>query len=316
VCVACGGASQPPVRNAAPGHDPEMAVASGAEVRVYQITPKGPVLERTVKTPSSVGSMEWVGDTPTVMMLVPSWGDDMDKYDPKYDGQVGRIGKTYEPFAALPAETWASGKPEQDGDLYTHEIDRAGWQLIVTASGEVWQGRSEWWFVPDAGGWGNWVYARRAPGPVVTSKEQPKEVTGFAMPKVAPAPGVTAEIIPGPPKTDEGTIVPDQLLQCTTKGETVVLPPEGDPRVELFTVDNLTWLATDPPLFRVEEVRQGYTAIVQPVVYEGCTPTATYGGVTAGPDGISTLGNGADMLVLQNGRVIGKVPNGTVVFRQ
>jgi hypothetical protein len=313
VCLACGSAAERPIaRNATANHDVELAVAHGSEVRVYHVVAHGLELERTVKLPSTVSALAWVGDEPVVMLEVTPYIDE--EGDPKYDGTVGRIGKTFEPFPAVDAKMWAAKAPSEDPSMYSHEPGRYGWRMVVTDSGEVWLGRSEWYFVPDAGGWTNFVYARLEPGPVTASQTEPTGARDYDLPKLDAPAGVTAELVPGPPKEAEGTIVPDNLLQCTIGGTATLLPPEDD-RVELFNVDNLRWLVLDPPMFRVEEVRAGMTAVIVPVIYSGCTKTDLPGPVTAGPQGMYAI-DGPELQIVDRGRVIGKIPPGQVVFRR
>lgn len=317
VCAACGGAPAHLPDNAASGHDPELAVVSGPQVRVYLITPKGPQLERTVDLPSTVGTLAWVGDTPVVQLQAPPWSDETATSDPKRDGEIGRIGKTFEPFAVLPASAWIPNPPKDADGMISSIADHPAWRMIVTSTGEIWQGRSEWYFVPDAGGPTNWVFVRLAPGPPAPTTDEPAEANGYPLPTVAPPASPIAELVSTGPKEEEGTIKPENLLRCTMDGKAVELPPDGEARSGLFNVDSLAWLATDPPLFSVEEVREGYTAIVTQVFYEGCKPSDTLRTVAAGPDGVIAVYGTSELRVVAHGRVIGTVPGGSsAVFRR
>ena len=312
ISVACGAAPTHPPGNAVIGHDPELAIVDEQHVRLYLVTPKGLQLEREVTLPSTVGSIAWVGDKPVAMMQAQPWDDAHG--DASKDGQIGWIGKTFEPFPAVTAWVPNAPKPD-DAGMYASAADHPAWRMVVTRAGEVWQGRSEWYFVPDAGGPSNWVFARLAPPPATSTTDEPTWLSGYPLPKLAPPASPQADVVSTGPKTEDegGPIRPENLLHCTIGGTTVELPPEGDPRTDLFNVDNLEWLATDPPVFRVDEIRAGYTAIVSTVMYEGCTPSATVDSVAVGPDGVIAIYGRSELRLVRGGRVIDKAPGGSVV---
>ena len=313
--VACGGGGPThTLDNVAPGHDPELVIVRTLDARVYVASPRGLQLERDVTLPSTIGELAWVGDKPVAILRAEIYSDEASG-DPSLDGQVGRIGSAFEPFPAV--KGWIDSAPKPDeASMYAHTADHPAWRMVVTNAGEVWQGRSEWSFVPDAGGPSNWVYARLFPSSPTSTLDAPKSLSEPDVPKITPPANPKADLVTTGPKDEEGTIKPENLLACTDGSATVQLPPE-DARTELFNVDDLEWLASDPPIFRVDEIRAGYTAIVMPVTYEGCTPSTRFRSVAVGADGYVAVYGPDELWLVKDGRVIGKVPGGrTVVFKR
>jgi len=184
--------------------------------------------------------------------------------------------------------------------MYSHMTTPA-WRMVVDEHGGIWQGRSEWFFVPTPADPQLGVRApprrsrrRRRP----TSRSPTPDGRWRASRRRRARPPRSCRPAR---KSDEGTIRPDNLLRCTLAARTVELPPDGDPRVDLFDVGQLTWLANDPPVFSVEEVRAGMTAIVSRVFYDGgCAPSQTLDAVEAGPSGVTAIYGAGELRVVAN----------------
>ena len=321
ILAACGGAPAP-VANAKAGQDVEFAIVTAQSVRVYLVG-KGLSLERTLPLPSSVGILAWVGKRPVAMLRASQVGDERTDGDPKRDGEIGWLdGARFEPFAALPAATWAAPPPKggEPGGMYSHQPESPGWTMVVSDDGEVWQGRSEWWFMPDAGGFDNWVYARLAPKPTITTLTEPKRAPReYALVGVAAPASITATIDKQPMlpledgETEPRAPHPAKLLHCKAGATTVEFPLEGEDRLGVFDVDKLTWLVTDPPMFQIDEGFEGFTGYWQQSVFEGCVKSTTFTRVVAGPDGVVAMFGKDKLVVVRDGKIIGTATGGSLL---
>src|SRR5262245_50454706 len=185
-------ASAPSNRSDAKPPEVELVVAHDHRLRFVKTTPTGLVVTRTVKLPSSLGNLEWVGPEPVVMLRANIY-DDVARDDSSRDGELARITENgYEPFPGLPDATrTVTRKPG---------ADRVGpvWGLTVGAAGDIWQGRCEWGGIADGGWCDDWVFARRAPTPVIITHDEPKAAPHRRLPDIPPSTRTNVRLVDGP----------------------------------------------------------------------------------------------------------------------
>jgi hypothetical protein len=304
VAAACGGGARvDSLHNAAVAPPHELALAIGSAVSVYAIADGKVTLERTVALPDVPAELAWVGAAPVVLL-----GGNGAPIAAMGSGVVGRIGATFEPFAPAPASAWAAPPPpdaDASSSMYRHSPDVPGWDLVVTDAGDVWLGRSEWFFVPDNEGYRDWVYARLAPAPAAVTQDKPAPAAPLPLPGVTPPPSVTASLVAIAPQAPDAR--PLHVVRCTSGGTTVDYPP-ADQRAELVDVTDLTWLSSQPPRFRADVVVLGYTTVTIPTLFDGCAATGEGRATVAGPDGLSAIYDETAVIVIQHGATIATLP--------
>jgi len=281
----------------------ELVVAFKHSLRFVKTTPAGLAVTRTVELPSSVGGLEWVGRDPVVMLHAATYGDIAGE-DPSHDGEIARItAKGYEPFPALPAETWTV-KPPANADQVGPQ-----WKLVVGPAAEVWQGRCEWGGIADGGWCDQWVYARRAPAPVATVRTPPAAAPPRTLPAIAPSTTVSVSLVDAP--GDGGAV---KILRCSDGRSTVDYPP-ATARNGYLGISPPVWITSDPPMYQVIKTLAGFQAYDEPVVFEGCAESAHYtnASLEAGPDGVVAVYGGDQMSVRWRGRELGTLANVTLV---
>ena len=283
--AACGGAPVATVENAVARRDVELVISHNLEARVYSVG-RGLVLERTIALPAEASGLAWVDDRPIALLRGAVIGDPSFDRELTHDGEIGWLDSRYEPFPRLPPATWAAA-PTANAAHPGHP----DWTMIVTATREVWQGRT----LDDMAGDSRWVFARIVPEPIVTTRAIPRSRPDYAFPVIAAPPSITATI-------DK----PAHRLRCTTAGTTLEIAPRPDGSDDIDTpveLDNLTWIVTDPPMF---ELGDG-------LVFAGCEQAHAYFTSVAGPDGLAAVFGLDELLVMRDGKIIGRVPGGSVL---
>jgi hypothetical protein len=298
--AACSGPSPHAPANRVTGiPEHELVVAHGREVRFARTTPTGLVVTRTVGLPATVGELEWIGAEPVVMLRAQ-----FDEVDRSHDGEVARItARGYEPFATLPAKTWEVPKPA-DGEKVEPK-----WRLVVGPAGEVWQGRCEWGGIQDGGWCDQWVYARRAPEPMTIAREQPKPAPVRNPPMISPSQTTTVKLVDAP-----GDSQSVKVLRCSNGASSVDYPP-ATARDGYIGISEPVWITTDPPMYQVIKTSAGYTAIDEPVMFEGCSESQhyTHASIEAGPGDLVAIYGGDQMSVRWRGRELGTLADVSLV---
>lgn len=292
-----------------------------ARVRFVKMGPSGLVVTRTVVVPAHVAKLEWVGVDPVVLLgwnqwpLAPNNGAGRKA---KHDGEVGVLTKAgYRPLPPTPNGAWPTqrlSKPPTDSGFHW---DRPWWTLIGTESDEIWLGRCEWGWEGDGGGCADWSYRRLMPSPEVTTSVEPKPVPRQPLPMVAPSSIVQVDLVDDPSRKGSATAhdgVADgapatiQYLRCVA-GKNVVEFPSRDERGEggFFGVNNLTWISTDPPIYRIDNWTAGMYLVGTPVIFEGCTQSKSFDDATldAGPDDTVAMIAHGHLSLFQRGREVG-----------
>lgn len=254
------------------------------DIAFHELTPAGLKETRRVPVPSAVEAIEWSGPEPIVLLSGTR--------DEKRDGEIGRITERgYEPFPALPAETWKVSPAPEGFDHF----EQPHWKLVVSPDGVIWQGRCEWGYFGDGDACTEWVYARVHPaakGPATTMREEPRMAqVPYEVPPIAPGTSVQLAIadikLPVEAGEDERTV---RVLRCTQGGKTTEFPPE-DQRDSSGVEGEVTWLSSDPPIYSIEYWYAGEGPMQDTQYFEGCATSETYASavVQAGPAGVFAI---------------------------
>ena len=280
--------------------------AHGATVQLMEATPAGLRLLRSVQAPAAIAAVEWVGAAPVVMLEAFGEGE------AARNGEIGRITERgYEPLAALPAATWAIAPAPEGLDRF----HTPHWKLIVTADGAIWQGRCEWGYFGDGDACTEFVYARLAPAPVATVREEPRSGRPvFRLPPTPPSPTTRVELVDvdRPSTADEPRRAPIKILRCTQGGRTIEYPPKGDR--EHGMSGEITWLSTEPPMYSVERWEEGEEPYLRSILFEGCAESRTYATaeVEPGPDGVFAI-VGEETSLRWRARELGRLAGGAQI---
>jgi hypothetical protein len=277
----------------------ELVVTHGHELRFVRTTPTGLVVTRTVGLPAHASDLEWIGAEPVVMLQAQ-----FDETDRSHDGEVARItARGYEPFAVLPAKTWAIPQPANG------EKVSPAWRLVVGPAGEVWQGRCEWGGIQDGGWCDQWVYARRAPEPLAIVRDEPKSAPVRHPPAITPSQTTIVKLVDAP--GERQTV---KVLRCSNGTSTVEYPP-ATARDGYVGISEPVWVTTDPPMYQVIKTSLGYTTIDEVVMFEGCSesPHYTHASIEAGPSDLVAIYGGDQMSVRWRGRELGTLADVSLV---
>lgn len=307
VLIACGGARGVGGIESGPGRaEVRLLVTVAAQASFYDVTPSGLRLERAVAVPTHVRAARWVGTDAAVLLEDPA----AEPGAPTF-GRVSPAG--FQPLAVPVGSLWEPAEVREGLEPF----DPPWWQLEVGADGATWAGRCAWGYHEDGGDCVEWVYARLGPAPLLT---QPSAPEGPAVPPVAftDAPAdLTATIAvmasgeDDPDAAAEGgdddapALEPLRELRCQ-HGAVDLTWPDPDEYGSTVDVDEIEWLSSEPPIFRVWAWEDGLERARQPSWFEGCALSATLAGGTLvpGPDGYAVLFGSYRLVLVHDGRVI------------
>jgi hypothetical protein len=291
--MSCG--ASPPLDH--PGAQIRLAIASERTVSLAVVEHGAIRVTRTVAAPGAIAQLDWVGDDPVVRigktpMTIGPDGPVEAHDDPNVIGQIARItARGYEPFPALPAAAWPRA-PEPSIEPQ--------WELVSPPDGSIWQGRCGHGFYADGRViCETFAWARLAPGPVVMKAAAPEPARGLELPHVT---------APAEPRVELVSIGDDkQIVRCTDRGAASEFPPAKERDGDFMGMGELAWLSADPPLFRVAKASAGFDVNLDRTIFERCTPSRELGTqLQAGRDGLVAVFGGHTLLVLHDGRIVGK----------
>jgi hypothetical protein len=298
--ASCGGRNGVPSVPTTTGPPEVTFVASDDNtVRFVRVGATTIVVTRTVTVPGLIAELVWVGREPVVMLD---------------DGEVGHISASgYEPFPRVPESLWTIAEP----DAQSLHLDTPLWQLIGDTAGVAWQARCDWGLGKLKNGdvaCDAWLYARVPASPTTISRTQPTAAPALAFPDVAPSSRITAEIVSAP--ADAPDVPGKPILRCTAAGTTSDFPP-ADQRFDVgryafVGVDDLVWLATEPPMFRITVAVASQRI---DLVFDGCDVSTAFGHahVTAGPHEVVAIFTDQKLSVRRHGREIGTLDDVRIV---
>jgi len=326
VFVALAACHSTPAAKPTVGDVPEVrfAMAVGNTVQIIRTTSGGLVVERKTPVPTQVSRILWVGPDPAVWLDMSngmngegfpneSFGNPVDPPGP-HQNEMGFVTDTgYRKLAPI---EWPPAKPptgEFAEDMSPVTEDNIA---LVASKNAIWQKKCRWYGGPD-GGWCGYEYARRYPAPVtfmVDDAVQEDHRYDY-YPKVAASPTVTiahATRLINSDGDPEDFNNKQEILRCTPKGGAPIeYPPPGE--TESWVDQEMHWLSTEPPVFRITEaapyVGVGRVPPATERIFESCSLSKRYSEAAGGPDGIVVLA-GDEVTVLWNGREIGHFTRG------
>lgn len=319
--AACGSAPPPPapVHNVVPENVPrvDVAIASGASVKLLHTTANGLVVDREVVVPAIVSRMVWSGADPVVWLDLPIdpmtlRGDDPSPPGP-HASELGRI--TAKGYTSLPAPSWRRATRAPDGEPPgdTH-VEPAIEGLIAVEGGQTWASHCEWGFIADGIQCSETVYARVDDGSPAVVDTTPKGVYTWGSKLLPKQEGPAGYALALSKHTDDsaGYGRETTTLACTGPDGGFELPPQPDPEYSRG-FDTPTWISTSPPLFEVDQLFDGYVGYAEQRFFAGCKRAPEYSSAVSGPDDTVWL-TGAKLEVYYHGRKIGETDPGTLAF--
>jgi hypothetical protein len=291
--MSCG--ARPPIDH--PDAQIRLAIAGDRKVSLAVVEHGAIRVTRTVAAPGTIAQLDWAGDDPVVRIGKTPMGFGPDgpieaHDDPNVIGQIARItARGYEPFPALPAATWP---PAADSSIDPQ------WELVSPPDGSIWQGRcSDGFYADGRVVCEHFTYARLAPGPVSVLPKAPEVAREPELPPIA---------APAEPRVELVSIGDDkQILRCTDRDAASEFPPAKERDRDFLGMGQLAWLSADPPLFRIAKASAGFDVNLDRTIFERCAPSRELGAlVQTGRDGLVAVFGGPTLLVLQNGRLVGK----------
>jgi hypothetical protein len=289
----------------------ELAVAGRRDVRFVEASARGIVVKRTVRVPSTIAALAWVGADPIVMLLANDY-DESDEDDPKHDGVIARITSTgFEPYPALPASTWAA-LPTRAGEDGFYEVSR--WRVVVTATAEVWQGHCTWAHDHDHQPCDAWLWARiDKPGPATSA--EPTAAKAIALPKLTPPASPTLGFVSYSPPDADAAQEPLLRLRCSSRDHQLDYPPEDDLEFGMIENRGITWISSTPPIYQAAHGRGGFAGIVDEVIFEGCAVSKHWkeASLVGGPSDMLAMYTSEQLSVRWRGRELGKLPGASLV---
>lgn len=292
-----------------------FAIANGKTVRMIRTTDTGLVVERTVQAPDVIDRLFWIGPDPAVWLNAGDirWPNmrDPDAEPTGHEGEMGFITPAgYVKFSSL---TWPPTTKPTDEESYGGASQVAWDQLFTTIDDQLFQSHCSWFGGPDGGWCMRWTYYRRFPAPSTFSSDAKQAGGGWRLPAIKPPATVTAAVVDTTtaetdPDADPESYhpPPKKMLRCSV-GSRVVDWPEPDEYGNAIYIGEPEWLATEPPMFRVDTSSYaGVGPAAEPTwtVFEGCDPSKRYGRVEGGPRGVVAI-FGAQLSVRWLGKEIG-----------
>jgi len=336
--AGCGAPARAPadktLGNAKPDEDAaQLVLASEQDIRLVAVSHSGTHVLRSATVPERIDELEWVQSDPIVLLQQPmntecAGPEVAYKSHAAYEaalrecmtpgpheGVIGRLTQRgFVPYARLPESTWdliaqkPGGEPQPCG--------RGCWSLEVKGA-EVWQGHCKWTFMADGTDHcQEWAYARiDQPGPAtlkypLAGVDEPRP----ELPNVPPSPrvDVTFEAITPPPHYDGDEPEAVQQMHCALDGkEQLVYPAVAE--LDRGMMPEVTWLATDPPMFAAYHMHDGFAGWSDTIVMEGCTRTA-YDRIIAAHAGLVAVVSDSRIEVLRNGKRIGATDGANLVL--
>jgi hypothetical protein len=253
-------------------HATRLVIAEGQSASLVEAGAASAKLVATIKLRASVQTIVWIDRDPVALLD---------------DGEVGRLtAKGFVAIATPPSSTLVLPRPNAE----LGKLERPMWQLIGSTTDELWLGRCDWGFPADGQMiCENWLYARLGAGARLMSRASPSDGNWSweGWPTVEPAPSVAITFAKRPRGTND---ISDsaETMTCRSNGTTTTFP---DGELNWTEHRTLRWISRDPPIFVIDSLANGYMEIVEPTVFEGCTPSNRFGIVKGytGPDDLFVL---------------------------
>jgi hypothetical protein len=322
--AACGSPHATTISQSRAVAPARIAVASGLELRVLDVSPAGTKVTRSAQLPGRIDDLDWIGDDPVV--LVQQTKNDMcgapadvfhdpDDYaeiqrecvgDPKADGTIGRVTASgFVPYPPLPASAWASiaQKPKPEA----LECVRDCWRMATTTDEAVWVGHCMWEYIADGVRCDDYAWTRLdKPDGKVLDRPPANQQTVPELVAAEPSPRVTLDF--ESITTDENVAL---QMQCSLDGKRVSVYPAQDD-LDLGMQRDVTWLASSPPIFAATHMHEGFERYETTVVFDSCKRTKVRS-IVPGPGGLTALVSIDHIDVRRRGELVGTVPSGQVV---
>lgn len=337
--VACGSrATTPhkPLANANVATTVRIAVAAYDRLSLVDVMPGGSQVVRSAKVASRIDTLDWLSDDPIVLLQRGSLyncGIPEEAYpnhaaweaanrdcgaEARHDGTIGRLTATgFVAYPALPASTWDLLQQPKDAT----PCGTSCWSLDVIGV-EVWQGRCKWVFSADGTDHCHeWAYARLdVPGPAAMKLPKaspaptaPDDVEP-AQPTIAAPANITVDFdaVTPPPRFDGDEPEAQLQLTCAIGDAAPTLYPSKLKDLDGGMSRELTWLATDPPIFAAWHRHDGFQMTEELVVFERCKRTG-YEHLVSGPGGLVALVGPQRIEVRRSGVLVGSTNGGKLV---
>ena len=247
VIVASVGADASPTR---------LVMADGTSATLVEADATAKIVA-TVKLPSSVQDLVWIGRDPIVLLE---------------QGVVGAItAKGFVALATPPSSTFVVTRPGDGVD----KLDPPIWGIVGSTAGGSGSAVATGDFTPTVApsaprGYGRGSAVRRCCRVSSPTSGAPR---WDGWPSIQPAPKVSVTFAKQPHRDDDQTPDSAETMTCRYAGTTTTFPDEPYHWTEH---DTLRWVSRDPPIFVVDALANGFAGIDEPVVFEGCTPSAQF----------------------------------------
>jgi hypothetical protein len=272
-----------------------LVVADGKSASLVEAGAASAKIVATIKLPADVQQIVWIDRDPIALLD---------------NGAVGALTtKGFVAIATPPSSAFALPRPNDR----LEKLDRPIFELVGSTAGELWLGRCDWGFPAD----GHMicessVYARLGAGALLTSRARPPDGNRNweGWPTVEPATSVAITFAPRPNDSgemDEG----GETMTCRYKGTTTTFP-EG--KIFWTYRSTLRWISRDPPRFVVDSITNGMTGIIEPFVFDGCTPSIA-GDLKGylGPDDLFVVGTGGGASLRKHDKELLALPGASFV---
>ena len=308
VALAACSSAAPPLASSAPASEPpaiRVAIAGRREVAIANVSKAGVVVQRTVKVPSTIDTMYWVGEDPVIMLVANAYDEDgLD--DAKLDGTIGRItANGFEAYTRLAPETWKSLETPATNGYFAV----ARWKLVVTPTNEVWQGHCARAYEADDQPCQAWAWARvDVPG---LARAQAPEAHATTVPSVAASPRVALRFV----EVARHELDAVHRIRCEDGNTTLEFPTDDELDGGIDKQHGITWISTDPPIFHAIHLRHGYVGFEEEVIFEGCGVSETYKNATlvGGPRDFLALHTASKLTIRWRGRELATLPGAHLV---
>lgn len=324
-----------PLANTTVSSGVRIAVALYERLSLVDVMPGGSHVVRSAKVASRIAALDWLGDDPIVLLQrgsVDSCGLPEEAFpdhatyvaanrvcvaDARHDGTIGRLtAKGFVPYPPLSASTWELLKAPKDAEPCTTEC----WSLDVIGD-QVWQGHCKWVFSADGRDLcDEWAYARLdVPGPAtkklptVPASASAVDDEPTSSPLAAPA-GIAVAFDPVTPRPRYDGDEPESQLQltCALGDAAPTVYPAKLEDLDAGMSRELTWLATDPPIFAAWHRHDGFEMTEELVIFERCK-RMSYEQIVPGGDGVVALVGSDRVEIRRNGTLVGSTDGGTIV---
>jgi hypothetical protein len=258
----------------ASAHATRLVIADGTSASLVEAGATSAKVVARIKLRANVQTIVWIDRDPVALLD---------------NGAVGTLtAKGFVPIATPQSSTLELPRPNADLERREQPL----WQLIGSTTGELWLGRCDWGFPADGQFiCENWLYARLGTGAKLTSRVSPSDgnPSWEGWPTVEPAPNVAITFAKRP-RDNHDISDSAETMTCSYRGTTTTFP---DGELEWTEHGTLRWISRDPPIFVIDSLANGYMVIVEPTVFEGCTPSNASGlKGYVGPDDLFVLASG------------------------